>query len=112
MGKEGTQLKQERLSFECNVTVGRELLALSQDVDGWEKRDCYSQLEDYLYRGERTRICLVYGLRRTGKTTMLRQAVADMAKEDQLKSVYIKVRRSDTMAMVNRDMKKLFDSGY
>lgn len=61
MGKEGTQLKQERLSFECNVTVGRELLALSQDVDGWEKRDCYSQLEDYLYRGERTRICLFMG---------------------------------------------------
>lgn len=102
----------ETISFECNVIVGRELLALSQDVDGWEKRDCYSQLQEYLYHGERTRICLVYGLRRTGKTTMLRQAVADMTKDDQLKSAYIKTRRSDTMAMVNRDMKKLFDAGY
>ncbi len=102
----------ETISFECNVTVGRELLALSQDVDDWEKRDCYSQLQEYLYHGERTRICLVYGLRRTGKTTMLRQAVADMTKDDQLKSAYIKTRRSDTMAMVNRDMKKLFDAGY
>lgn len=104
--------KQELLFFECNVTVGRELLALSQDVDGWEKRDCYFQLQNYLYNEERTRICLIYGLRRTGKTTMLRQAVADMTKEDQLKSAYIKVRRSDTMAMVNRDMKKLFGAGY
>lgn len=43
---------------------------------------------------------------------MLRQAVAEMAKEDQLKSAYIKIRRSDTMAMVNRDMRKLFDAGY
>lgn len=110
--KKSSKMKQEILSFECNITVGRELLALSQDVDGWEKRDCYSQLENYLYSGERTRICLVYGLRRTGKTTMLRQAVADMTKEDQLKSAYIKVRRSDTMAMVNCDMKKLFNAGY
>ena len=110
--KNAKGIRPEQISFECNVTVGTELLALSQDVDGWEKRDCYSQLEDYLYHGERTRICLVYGLRRTGKTTMLRQAVADMAKEDQLKSAYIKIRRSDTMAMVNRDMRKLFDAGY
>ncbi len=94
------------------MTVGGELLALSQVVDAWEIRGCYSQLEDYLYHGDRTRICLVYGLRRTGKTTMLRQAVAEMAKEDQLKSAYIKIRRSDTMAMVNRDMRKLFDAGY
>ncbi len=64
--------KQELPSFECNVTAGRELLAMSQDVDGWEKRDCYFQL----------------------------------------KSAYIKVRRSDTTAMVNRDVKKLFDVRY
>lgn len=106
------KIKPELSSFECNVTIDRELLALSQDVDGWEKRDCFSQLEDYLYNRERTRICLIYGLRRTGKTTMLRQAVADMTKEEQLKSAYIKVRRSDTMAMLNRDLKRLFDAGY
>lgn len=110
--KKSSKIKQERSFFECNVTIDRELLAMSQDVDGWEKRDCFSQLEDYLYRGERTRICLIYGLRRTGKTTMLRQAVADMTKEDQLKSAYIKVRRGDTMAMLNRDLKRLFDAGY
>jgi len=81
-------------------------------VEGWEKRDCFARLEDYLYSGERTRICLVYGLRRTGKTTMPRQAMADMTPENQLKSAYIKIRRSDTMAMLNRDLKKLFDAGY
>lgn len=110
--KKSPKIKQELSFFECNVTIDRELFAMSQDVDGWEKRDCFSQLEDYLYRGERTRICLIYGLRRTGKTTMLRQAVADMTKEDQLKSAYIKVRRGDTMAMLNRDLKRLFDAGY
>lgn len=106
------KMKQEMRSFECNVMIDRELLALSQDVDGWGKRDCFVQLEDYLHSKERTRICLVYGLRRTGKTTMLRQAVANMTRKEQLKSAYIKVRRSDTMAMLNRDLRRLFDAGY
>ena len=66
------------------------------------------QLEDYLYSGESDRVCLVFGLRRTGKTTMLRQAIARMNKEDLSRTTYIKARRSDTMAMMNRDLKKLF----
>lgn len=110
--EKSAKIKQELFSCECNVTIGRELLAMSQGMDGWEKRDCFSRLKDYLYNEERTRICLLYGLRRTGKTTMLRQAVADMTKEDQLKSAYIKVCQSDTMAMLNRDLRRLFDAGY
>lgn len=58
------------------------------------------------------RVCLVFGLRRTGKTTMLRQAIARMSREDLSRTVYIKARRSDTMAMMNRDLKKLFDAGF
>ena len=70
------------------------------------------QLVDYLYSGESDRVCLVFGLRRTGKTTMLRQAIARMNKEDLSRTTYIKARRSDTMAMMNRDLKKLFDAGF
>ncbi len=70
------------------------------------------QLEDYLYSGESDRVCLAFGLRRTGKTTMLRQAIARMNKEDLSRTTYIKARRSDTMAMMNRDLKKLFDAGF
>ena len=70
------------------------------------------QLEDYLYSNESDRVCLVFGLRRTGKTTMLRQAIARMNKEDLSRTAYIKARRSDTMAMMNRDLKKLFDAGF
>lgn len=70
------------------------------------------QLEDYLYSGESDRVCLVFDLRRTGKTTMLRQAIARMNKEDLSRTTYIKARRSDTMVMMNRDLKKLFDAGF
>lgn len=100
------------LVFETSVTTGKALLAMARGVEGWEKRDCYVQLENYLHSTEVDRVCVVYGLRRTGKTTMLRQAIADMTSEQLVKAAYIKARRTDTMAMMNSDLKKLFDAGY
>ena len=43
------------------------------------------------------RVCLVYGLRRTGKTTMLQQAVLEMTAEERSKAAYFKVRDGDTL---------------
>ena len=106
------KVRQPKLNFETSVIIGKGLAALSQGVKGWDLRDCFGQLEDYLYSNESDRVCLVFGLRRTGKTTMLRQAIARMSREDLSRTVYIKARRSDTMDMMNRDLKKLFDAGF
>ena len=69
------------MEFETNVITGSALLEFAKGVDGWEKRDCYAKLEQYLYGGGRDRVCLLYGLRRTGKTTLLRQAILNMSEE-------------------------------
>lgn len=98
--------------FETSVITGAGLAALSQGVKGWGLRDCFGRLEEYLYSRESDRVCLIFGLRRTGKTTMLRQAIGRMTAEDFARAAYLKARRSDTMAMVNRDLKKLFDAGF
>ena len=97
---------------ETNVTVGKALLAMTKGVADWERRDCYEQLQDYLHSSETDRVCLIFGLRRTGKTTMLRQAVADMDDTEFERTAYIKLRRTDTMAMMNRDLKRLFNADY
>ena len=47
----------------------------------FERRDCFHQLEDYLKTGS-TRVCILYGLRRTGKTTMMFQAISDIEPEN------------------------------
>lgn len=104
--------RQPKLDFETSVIIGRGLTAMSQGVENWGRRDCFAQLEDYLYSPECDRVCLIFGLRRTGKTTMLRQAIGRMTREDLARAAYLKARRTDTMAMVNRDMKKLFDAGF
>ncbi len=102
----------EEILFETNVVTGEVLWDMAEPVRKLQHRDLFTQLQSYLYSADRTRVCAVYGLRRTGKTTMLLQAVAQMSAEDFKKAVYIKFQRSDTMAMINRDLKKLKKAGY
>ena len=99
-------------SFHTNAVIGPALLALSENVRGWQKRDCYRQLDAYLHGQECDRVCLLYGLRRTGKTTLLRQAVLDMSSEDVSRTAYIKATTMDTMAALNRDMEQLRILGF
>lgn len=100
------------MGFETNVMTGTALLDFAEGVRGWEKRDCYAQLEQYLYGGRSDRVCLLYGLRRTGKTTLLRQAILNMTEEQRQKAAYLKAKRTDTMASVNRDIKALQERGF
>ena len=100
------------VSFETNVVIGRDLYAMIKGVRDWEKRDCFEQLQKYVNGSGYGRVCLVYGLRRTGKTTMLLQALNEMSEERFGKAAYIKARSSDTMGAMNRDLKKLQECGY
>ena len=98
--------------YETSVVFGDDLRDLVEPVKDMQKRDLYPQIEKYIYGTDRTRVLTVYGLRRTGKTTMLYQAIADMSAEDFDKTVYIKLRSSDTMGKISRDLKRLKKEGY
>ena len=98
--------------FETSVVIGNRLLAMTKGVRNLKKRDCFKQLQKYLNSDATDRVCLVFGLRRTGKTTMLRQAVLKMTTEQASKTAYIKAKGTDTMAAMNRDLEKLLELGY
>ena len=100
------------MEYETSVVVGTRLLAMTKGVRNWKERDCFKQLEQYLYSEATDRVCLIFGLRRTGKTTMLRQAVLKMTPEQAAKTAYIKAKGSDTMAALNRDLDRLWELGY
>lgn len=97
----------DNMDFECSVTVGKPLIMFAMQVAGWERRDGFERLNKYLYSKDFNRVCVIYGLRRTGKSTMLRQAVADMSEQDRYKAAYIKIRVTDDMGMLNADLKLL-----
>ena len=98
--------------FETSVVIGNRLLAMTKGVRNLKERDCFKQLQKYLNSDATDRVCLVFGLRRTGKTTMLRQAVLKMTTEQVSKTAYLKAKGTDTMAAMNRDLEKLLELGY
>ncbi len=102
----------KKLSFRTNVQTGNELKKLVKRVDGLKRRDCYDKITQYLYGNDHTRVCAVYGLRRTGKTTMLFQAIADMSAEDFAKAAYVKMRTTDIMKDITDDLDALANEGY
>ncbi len=55
-----------------------------------KKRDCFPEIQDYLYNtAKENKICAIYGLRRTGKTTLLKQAIEELSEEDKTKTFLI-----------------------
>lgn len=97
--------------FNLRVLFGNDLKDFSAQTNVFQKRNCYEQIQKYLYSKTLDKVCLVYGLRRTGKTTMLRQCLQDMNDTDFNRSVYIKATVNDTMASMNKDLKQLRDLG-
>ena len=97
--------------FDTNVILGGSLDDMSHRAEGYRHRDCYRHLRRYVFGKPDGRVCILYGLRRTGKTTMLCQLMLEMPDEDLSKTAYMKIRVSDTMASVNRDMKRLHGLG-
>lgn len=99
-------------AYRTNVMYGEKLCAQVQQVIDYEKRDCYQQVQRFLSLRLAGRVCLLYGLRRTGKTTLLFQTIANLPEEDRAHAVYIKVKTTDTMADLDADLDRLWKRGY
>ena len=68
--------------FRTHVIRGDELLKLTSSVREYQKRDCFSRLHKFVYGKYPGKVCLLYGLRRTGKTTLLFQMLNDLSPEE------------------------------
>jgi len=102
----------ETVMYETNIVYGNELKLMTNVVKRFQKRDCFNRLQKFLCADEWTRVCALFGLRRTGKTTMLLQAIADLSDEDFEKCIYVKMNPENTMDQITRDLQKLFHKGY
>ncbi len=100
--------------FRTNVVTGAALEGLTDGLEGSGRRLGHGMLKDYLEGriGSGGRVCLITGLRRTGKTTMIRQAIRDLTPEQAEKAAYIKITAADNMDKLNRDLNLLYDMGY
>ena len=99
-------------TFTTNVRIGTALRTFSASVKRYKKRECFQQLHNFLYGEAQDKVFILYGLRRTGKTTMIRQALAEMNDTDLMKSAFIQTTAQDTLATLNTDLKVLESQGF
>ena len=98
-------------SFKTKVRIGKELEAQIALTRKYKKRECISTLRDYVFGPEQDKVLIIYGLRRTGKTTMIRQILTEFSQIEFGKAAFIQVTSGDTLADVDSDLRKLEESG-
>ena len=106
------QEKKETHVFRTDVMLGENLKSYVQTVANYKKRSLYKNICDYVYGDVRDRVFILYGLRRTGKTTLIRQVIAEMNDENFLKTAFIQVGAGIGLSDINQDLKYLMNSGY
>ena len=98
--------------FFSSVKRGKELLSFVEPVKSLKKRECYGKLYDYVYGNSTDRVFILYGLRRTGKTTLIRQVIADMSDDVIAQTAFIQINSNIDLAKINIDLKQLSQQGY
>lgn len=98
--------------FITDVRTGDALRMYSNSVRKYKKRSHYQRLHDYVYGDTYDRVFILFGLRRTGKTTLIRQILADMTDADLEKAAFIQINAKNTLADINKDLKHLQNEGY
>ncbi len=97
--------------FFTEVKKGDELISFAEPTKKLKKRECFGKLKDYIYGNSTDRVFILYGLRRTGKTTLIRQLISEMSGEMLSKTAFMQVRSSITLAQISIDLKRLSKNG-
>lgn len=95
-------------NFNTSVITGAGLQVLVRGVIKYKKRDCFATLQQFVTRDIDGKICILYGLRRTGKTTLLFQMISELPVEQ---TAYIKVKTTDNMSKLTKDLEVLRKNG-
>ena len=103
--------RSESEEFLCTVLTGKALKSFVEPVKGWNKRTCFSQLHEYVSSPPQDKVLILCGLRRTGKTTMLRQLIAEMKEDELNRTAYVQLVPGRTLADLNRDLKRMQSLG-
>ncbi len=98
--------------FKTNVLLGKALESGIAGVSSLRRRSCFQWVKKFLQTNMYGRVCVLYGLRRTGKTTLLFQALQDLSEEERARAVYMKARTTDTMSDLCDDLNELARQGF
>ncbi len=97
--------------FKTYVRIGDELVRMASPAAGYRRRECYGALRDFVFGEPRDKVFILYGLRRTGKTTMIRQIILEMTPGQLEKAAFLQLRQTNTLSQVYTDLRLLEANG-
>lgn len=102
----------QHLIFRTTVRVGKRLESQIDLTRNYKKRECIKALREYVFGDKQDKVFIIYGLRRTGKTTMIRQILTELPAAEFEKAAFIQVKSNDTLEDVDADLRLLEEKGY
>ena len=104
-------MHEDKTEYVTIVRRGAELRAFMKPALNYRRRECYARLRDYVLGPQQDKVFVIYGLRRTGKTTMIRQILADMDEKMLDQTAFIQITAKNTLADLNKDLRALEKNG-
>lgn len=99
--------EQDSHEYLAMVRRGAALRKYAEPVKEYKHRECYTQLCSFVFGEQQDKVFILYGLRRTGKTTMIRQILLEMDDAMLDQSAFIQITAKNTLADVNKDLRAL-----
>ena len=104
--------RSEKETFRCLIRTGSALRNFVEPVVNLKKRDSFNNLWDFVNGTDTDRVFILYGLRRTGKTTLIRQTILEMSEEMRGHTAFIQATAGNTLADINHDLSILEHNSY
>ena len=95
-----------------SILFGAVLQDFIMPASSFRKRNCFGKLKAYISGSTIDKVLIMYGLRRTGKTTLIKQAILEMTREDFDRTALIQMSHGKSLKDLNSDLKLLAAHGY
>lgn len=98
--------------YRMMVRIGDQLAAQIEVARKYKKRECFGKLRSYVLGEVQEKVFVLYGLRRTGKTTLIRQILLEMSPAEFSKAAFVQAKSGDTLADISADLNLLESKGF
>ena len=98
--------------FKTDVRINAALDAFISPVTDYKKREIYANLDSYVHGDFKDKVFILYGLRRTGKTTLIRQIILNMSEVEKSQTAFLQINSTNNLRDVNNDLRLLEEAGY
>lgn len=99
-------------AFHTIVRTGSRLKAQIGIAGHYKRRECIQTLREYVFGEQNDKVLVIYGLRRTGKTTLIRQILSELSEDEFAKAAFMQITTKDRLVDLDEDIRILEEQGY